>query len=301
MPHVSVLCKFVPPLLNNLFFTTSQPISDNLTKKRYIDPWSDHMCPWHTSMQISAAITEKSILWAYFGQYCTQCTNTWTRGQGNNNYSTSLSSQNPWEKTNVPLFLGSMCSAERNAPVPSKGRGKWGSLKKLEKNPRFHEAWSSWNSSPVWCTDRVASLRLTSSVPSCCTSWWEEDEKLTSKYKVDLPRLPPCHSALKPHVQRVNHHELTNLFWKSQTPTMRTRVGQGLSNECWNRCGPAVLSYQPRWLISWTFVKKRKRKKRTSLTLTVSVKAIMSGGSDSGEPFPCNVWRRLLFCYYLLQ
>ena len=32
-----------------------------------------------------------------------------------------------------------------------------------------------------------------------------EDEKLISKPKVDLAHLPPCHSALKPHLQRVNH------------------------------------------------------------------------------------------------
>ena len=32
-----------------------------------------------------------------------------------------------------------------------------------------------------------------------------EDEKLTSKPKADLARLPPCHPALKPHIQRVNH------------------------------------------------------------------------------------------------
>ena len=32
-----------------------------------------------------------------------------------------------------------------------------------------------------------------------------ENEKLTSKSKVDLARLPPCHSALKQHVHRVNH------------------------------------------------------------------------------------------------
>ena len=32
-----------------------------------------------------------------------------------------------------------------------------------------------------------------------------EDGKLTSKSKVDLTRLPPCHAALKPHVQPVNH------------------------------------------------------------------------------------------------
>ena len=32
-----------------------------------------------------------------------------------------------------------------------------------------------------------------------------DGEKLTSKSKVDLGRLPPCYSALKPHVQSVNH------------------------------------------------------------------------------------------------
>ena len=32
-----------------------------------------------------------------------------------------------------------------------------------------------------------------------------EDKKLTSKSKVDLARLPPCHSTLKPHLQRVNY------------------------------------------------------------------------------------------------
>ena len=33
-----------------------------------------------------------------------------------------------------------------------------------------------------------------------------EDEKLTSKSKIDLVRFPPCHSALKLHLQRLNHH-----------------------------------------------------------------------------------------------
>ena len=32
-----------------------------------------------------------------------------------------------------------------------------------------------------------------------------EDEKPTSKSKVDLACLSPCHSAFKPHIQRVNH------------------------------------------------------------------------------------------------
>ena len=32
-----------------------------------------------------------------------------------------------------------------------------------------------------------------------------EDKKLTSKSKIDLARLPSCHSALKPNLQRLNH------------------------------------------------------------------------------------------------
>ena len=32
-----------------------------------------------------------------------------------------------------------------------------------------------------------------------------EDEKLISKLKIDLARLPPFHTALKPHLQRMNH------------------------------------------------------------------------------------------------
>ena len=32
-----------------------------------------------------------------------------------------------------------------------------------------------------------------------------EDERLTSKSKIDLGRLPLCYSALKPHIQHVNH------------------------------------------------------------------------------------------------
>ena len=33
-----------------------------------------------------------------------------------------------------------------------------------------------------------------------------EDEKLASKSKFNLVRFPPCHSAFKPHLQRLNHH-----------------------------------------------------------------------------------------------
>ena len=32
-----------------------------------------------------------------------------------------------------------------------------------------------------------------------------EDEKLTTKSKIDLSRLPPCRNNLLPHINRVNH------------------------------------------------------------------------------------------------
>jgi len=96
-----------------------------------------------------------------------------------------------------------------------------------------------------------------------------EDEKLTSKSKVDLARLHPCHSVLKPHLQRVNHRlALYNRdeesILKNQIPTMMVKRGYGLRIECWNRCGPSVLRYQTHWLIYWTMgivtMKKRRRK-----------------------------------------
>ena len=46
-----------------------------------------------------------------------------------------------------------------------------------------------------------------------------EDEKLTTKSKVDLSRLPPCRDNLVPHINRVNHRLATYkqadkpIFW----------------------------------------------------------------------------------------
>ena len=49
-----------------------------------------------------------------------------------------------------------------------------------------------------------------SSMDGLCTKFLRkivgEDKKLTSKSKVDLARLRPYHSALKPHLQRLNQH-----------------------------------------------------------------------------------------------
>ena len=57
-----------------------------------------------------------------------------------------------------------------------------------------------------------------------------EDKKLTSKSKVDLAHLPPCQSALKLHVQRVNHRvalykRAEQSIVEKQTPTMRVKDG----------------------------------------------------------------------------
>ena len=112
-----------------------------------------------------------------------------------------------------------------------------------------------------------------------------ESEKLTSKSKVDLARLPPCHSALKPHLQRVNHRVALYMradesILEKSKPTMMGKGGLGLGMECWNRCGPAVQRYQTHWLFSWTLVivkRKTRRMKTTSLPLTILVKAMVNG------------------------
>lgn len=111
------------------------------------------------------------------------------------------------------VFTGEDCTSS------FKGKGKVGPLKKLEKNPRFHRAFQQlgedWNVKPhvlkeveqftclMYGQNResyVDSVRI-----KLLRKMVGEDEKLTPKSKVDLARLPPCSSALKPHVQRVNH------------------------------------------------------------------------------------------------
>ena len=108
-----------------------------------------------------------------------------------------------------------MYSVEKPAPVSSKGRGRW-PPKKLEKHPRFYKAFrqlsEEWNLKyhvlkqleEFTGQNRESSIDgLRAKLPRKIVI---EDDKLTSKSKIDLVRLPPCHSALKPHLQRLNHH-----------------------------------------------------------------------------------------------
>ena len=86
-----------------------------------------------------------------------------------------------------------------------------------------------------------------------------EDEKLTSKSKVDLTRLPPLHAALKPHVQRVNHHvALYKRNWPGYSAKAKTlwlcagieKRSVGIGVILWS-CPTNVAGWYPMHHCSW--------------------------------------------------
>ena len=107
----------------------------------------------------------------------------------------------------------------KTAPVPSNGR-EGGPLNKLEKKPRCHKVFIQFGDELDLKSHVLEQLE-----EFTCLVYGQnrdslmdglrakllrnivgEDEKLTSKPKVDLACLPHCQSALKPHLQQVNHH-----------------------------------------------------------------------------------------------
>lgn len=100
-----------------------------------------------------------------------------------------------------------------------KGKGKVGPLKKLQKNPKFQEAfarlgdeWSihhevdeSLEQFACVMYGHSRELSVNTVRGKMLRKMVGEDEKLTAKSKVDLARLPPCRAALQPHNKRVNH------------------------------------------------------------------------------------------------
>ncbi|KAK7103627.1 hypothetical protein V1264_018493 [Littorina saxatilis] len=100
-----------------------------------------------------------------------------------------------------------------------KGKGKVGPLKKLQKNPKFQEAFARLGDEWSIHHEVDESLELFACVMyghsrelsvntvrgKMLRKMVGEDEKLTAKSKVDLARLPPCRAALQPHNKRVNH------------------------------------------------------------------------------------------------
>ena len=111
------------------------------------------------------------------------------------------------------VFSGEDCTSA------FKGKGKVGPLKTLEKNPRFHKAFrelgDNWDvkldvmrqlekfTCVIYGESRESSVDIVR--VKLLQKMVGKDKKLTSKSKVDLGRLPPCHFALQPHIQRVNH------------------------------------------------------------------------------------------------
>ena len=67
---------------------------------------------------------------------------------------------------------------------------------------------------------------------------------MTSKSKVDLARLPPCQSALKPHIQRVNHcvalyKRANEPFIEKPKPYSQNQgwtLNDGLLEPVWSNC-----------------------------------------------------------------
>ncbi|XP_066971842.1 uncharacterized protein [Macrobrachium rosenbergii] len=111
------------------------------------------------------------------------------------------------------VFTGEDCTSA------FKGKGKVAALKKLEKSPRFQNTFRQLGDE--WQTNQgllqsleqftciMYGMSRETSVNTACAKLLRkmvgEDERLTSKSKVDLARLPPCQAALIPHIQRANH------------------------------------------------------------------------------------------------
>ena len=155
----------------------------------------------------------------------------------------------PWRRllcdSSWDVFSGKDCTSA------FKGKGKVGPLKKLEKNLRFHKLFmkfgEEWNLKSnvleqldefinlVYGQNRESSMDGLRAKP--LRKIVGEDEKLTSKPKVDLARLPHCHPALKPHLQRVNHRVADESILEKPNPY---DDGQG-----WIRIEDGVL--EPVW------------------------------------------------------
>lgn len=148
------------------------------------------------------------------------------------------------------VFSGEDCTSA------FKGKGKVRPLKKLEKNPKFHKAFQQlgddWDVDLFMQTQieqftclmygRSRDTSVDVARAKLLRKMVGENEKLTSKSKVDLARLPPCQSALKQHVNRVNHHIC--LYKRADIPILEKPKpydqGQG-----WTRTNEGVL--EPLW------------------------------------------------------
>ena len=125
----------------------------------------------------------------------------------------SLSSDHATALMGLCTFTGDDCNSA------FRGKGKVGPLKKLQKYPKFQKAFkdlgSDWKvkdevyesleeftclmygNTHIKCINEVRTLMLRKMVG--------DEDKLSSKSKVDFARLPPCKDSLYPHIDRVNY------------------------------------------------------------------------------------------------
>ena len=164
--------------------------------------------------------------------------------------------------------------------MPSKGRGR-----KTEKNWRRNldftkhscnsvrtgtssvTPWSSWN----WCQlDVRAELWIFCGrhrcQPPARDDGWGQETLLKVWSRSGSPS--SCLSALKPHVQRVNHPIV--LYKRAEEPILEQPKPYD-DRQGWRRTDDGVL-------IFWTLVivRRTKTKRRTRLTLMISVKAMVN-------------------------
>ena len=154
------------------------------------------------------------------------------------------------------VFSGEDCTSA------FKGKGKVGPLKKLQKNPKYQKAFrqlgDNWTVKPEVMVDVEAFTCLMygqaqeTSVDvvqgKMLKKMVGEDERLTTKSKVDLARLPPCKNNLIPHVGRVNYrlaiYKRANqpCFWRPKpydNGQQWVKTEEGFLEPVWS-CGPIL-------------------------------------------------------------
>ena len=111
------------------------------------------------------------------------------------------------------VFTGKDCTSS------FKCKGKTGTLKKLEKNPRFHKVFKELGDTWTLCDETIKDIEhftclmcgynRDASVNKVRSKLLRrmvgENDRLTLKPKIDLVRLPPCQATLISHIHRVNH------------------------------------------------------------------------------------------------
>ena len=109
--------------------------------------------------------------------------------------------------------------------------------------------------------------------PSCARWWGRSKNSLPCLRSTWLAFLlateAECPAREPPVALYKLAEEPSELKNPSRNPTM---IGK---ESVWS-CGPVVLFYQTHWLISWTLMIVKRKKRRTSLTLAISVTAMVN-------------------------